>query len=190
MMKEIFTANRTCRTFDESRKISREELCELVECARLAPASANIQPLSYRLVYTQDELDAVQPLTKWAASLPNLELPPKGHRPTAFLVICHDTPKFGSPDRFQRDVGICALAISLAAFDKGLASCMIGSFKGDELRCVLGLADNVVPQLVIAIGAPDEVRRVEDAKDGVVKYYRTEDNVHVVPKRPLSELII
>ena len=51
-------------------------------------------------------------------------------------------------------------------------------------------ADNVVPQLVIAVGAPDEVRRVEDAKGGVVKYYRTEDNVHVVPKRPLSELII
>lgn len=190
MMKEIFTANRTCRTFDENRKISREELCEMVECARLAPATANIQPLCYRLVYTRDELDAVQPLTKWAGALPNLELPPKGHRPTAFIVICQDTEKFGAPEKFQRDVGICALAISLAAFDMGLASCMIGSFNRDELSRVLGLADSVMPQLVIAIGAPDEVRSVEDAKDGTIKYYRTEDNVHIVPKRPLSELII
>lgn len=190
MMKEIFNANRTCRTFDESRKITRDELCELVECARLAPSSANIQPLCYRLVYEKAELDAVQPLTKWAGALPELNLPPEGHRPTAFIVICQDTEKFGSPDRFQRDVGICALAISLAAFDKGLASCMIGSFNRDELHRALGLDDSVSPQLVIAIGAPDEVRRVEDARDGATKYYRTNDNVHVVPKRPLSELII
>lgn len=188
MLKEFFRENRTCRSFDESRIVTREELRSLVELARLSPSTANIQPLSYRLV-TGEEVKRVQPLTKWAGALPELSLPPEHHCPTAFIVICQDTDSFNGVERFQRDVGICALAISMGAFELGLASCMIGSFNKEKLSAVLELPSGFEPQLVIAIGKPDEARTIAPLKDGSTKYYR-ENGVHFVPKRELDDIII
>lgn len=190
MLKDILLANRTCRTFDESRKVTRDELVYMIECARLTPSAMNMQTLSYRFVLEPTELAAVQPLTYWGGALPELHLPPLGHRPTAFIVINQDIEKFGSPDRFQRDLGICSLAISLAAAEMGLASCIIGSFERDKVREALKLPENVKPQLVIGIGKPDEKRTIVEAKDGNIRYYRDENGVHCVPKRPVSEIII
>jgi len=43
MLKEIVKQSRSFRGYDESRKVTREELTELVDCARFAPsATANI----------------------------------------------------------------------------------------------------------------------------------------------------
>ena len=44
--------------------------------------------------------------------------------------------------------------------------------------------------LVIALGKPVEKVVIENAKDGDIKYWRDEERVHHVPKRPISELII
>ena len=80
------------------------------------------------------------------------------------------------------------MAISLAVHEKGLASCMIGAFRAEDTAKVLGLPENILPQLVIGIGKPDERREIVEAK-GSTKYYR-ENGIHYVPKRPLSEIII
>ena len=42
----------------------------------------------------------------------------------------------------------------------------------------------------VAFGKPDETVVLTDAEDGKVDYYRDENDVHYVPKRPLAELII
>ncbi|MBQ8510818.1 MAG: nitroreductase family protein [Clostridia bacterium] len=190
MLKDLLTENRSCRTFDESRAVTVDELRDMVDCARLTPSSVNLQPLCYRLVYTDEELAAVQPLTKWAGALPQLHLPPEGHRPRAFIVICQDTAKFGSADKFLKDVGICALAIQLRACEMGLAGCMIGSYNKAALASVLKLPESVVPLLVVGIGKPDEERRITEVRDDQTRYYRDETNVHYVPKRSLSDIIL
>ena len=189
MIKELLYENRTCRTFDESRKVTREELLDMVDCARVAPAAMNVQPLSYRLVYTEEELSAFQPLTKWGGALPELNLPPVGHRPQAFIVICQDTVKFGDPKKFDRDVGITATAIYLRAAEMGLSGCMIGAFDREAAKTVLGFPEGVEPLLAVGLGKADEVRKIVPVKDGVTKYYR-EDGVHCVPKRELSDIIL
>lgn len=189
MITELLYNTRTCRTFDESRRITKEELISMVDCARVAPASMNLQPLSYRLVYTDEELDAVQPLTGWGAALPELELPPKGHRPRAFIVICQDTAKFGEKI-IEKDVGITALAIYLRAAELGLGGCMIGNFKREALAQALKLPETVRPVLVIGLGKPDEERRITAVKeDGSTRYFR-ENGIHYVPKRSLDDIII
>ena len=188
MLKELLKNTRSCRTFDESRKISREELLDMVDCARFTPSSMNLQPLSYRLVYTEDELAKVQPLTKWGGALPELELPPKGHYPQAFIVICQDTQKF-SEKPFNIDVGICAAAIYLRAAELGLAGCILGSFNRDKLIDALSMPENAEPLLVIALGKADETREIVPAKDGQTRYFR-ENGIHCVPKRELCDIII
>ena len=189
MIKELLYKNRTCRTFDESRKVTRNELLDMVDCARVTPAAMNAQPLSYRLIFKEEELSAFQPLTKWGGALPKLNLPPEGHRPTAFIVICQDTEKFGTAGKFDRDVGIAAMAIYMRAAEMGLSGCMIGAFDREASKNVLGLPKGVEPLLAIGLGKEDEVRKIVPVKDGVTRYYR-ENGVHCVPKRELSDIII
>lgn len=56
---------------------------------------------------------------------------------------------------------------------------MIGSFNSDELVKVLGLSANLKPQLVLALGEPDEkVVLVELPEDGKTAYYR-KDNIYL-----------
>ena len=188
---ELVKKNRSYRGYDESVTISREEMLKIVDCARLCPSSVNIQPLKYYISCTYDQNKLIQPLTFWARRLSDLNLPFKGHHPTAFVVICHDTDIADNVDRFQKDVGIVAQTMLLCATEMGYGGCMIGSFTSDELSSVLSLPKNLVPVLVVAFGKPDENVILTEAKPGEdVKYYRDERNNHYVPKRSLEEVVV
>ena len=54
---------------------------------------------------------------------------------------------------------------------------------------MLTLSENLEPALVIALGKPDEKIVLEETC-GSVDYYRDEDDVHHVPKRPMKEIVI
>lgn len=191
MLKDLLKKNRSYRGYDESRKISREELEELVEYTRLCPATANIQPLKYYLAWEPESLAKIQELTKWAGALPHLNLPREGMRPTGFIIICQDTRISNNATSFLKDVGIVAQTMLLGAAEKGLGGCMIGSFNKEAMMEQLGLADYLMLHLVVALGAPEEEIVLEDAPEGKeVKYYRDENDVHHVPKRTLKELIL
>lgn len=191
MIKDLVRQSRSYRGYDESRKVSREELMELVECARLAPSSVNMQPLRYYLAWEPAAVAALQPLTKWARALQPMQLPHPGHCPTAFIVICQDTGCNPSIPRFQKDVGIVAQTMLLAATEMGLGGCMIGNYDAGQVKQALHLPDCMAPVLIVAIGKPDETIVItEVGADGATNYYRDAQDVHYVPKRKLEDLII
>ena len=189
-IKDLIKASRSYRSFDESVKISEEMLCDWVDCARFSPSSINLQMLKFRIVTSDDECAAMLAGTRWAGKIKDRKLPPVGHAPVAYIVICADTDVIGTAASFQKDVGICAQSIMLAAAEAGFGGCMIGSFSPENLTNVLGLSKNLIPQLVLALGKPDEKVVLTDlGDDGDTSYYRDGD-VHCVPKRALEELII
>ena len=68
---------------------------------------------------------------------------------------------------------------------------MIRNFGLKPLTEVLGLPENLVPVLVIAIGAPAEkIELVPVPENGDVKYYRDENCTHYVPKRALEDIVL
>ena len=189
--EELVRRNRSYRGYDESRKVSREELLRMVDCARLSASSVNMQPLKYYLACDEETVGRIQPLTGWAKNLPQLKLPHKGMYPTAFIVICQDRDIFDSLARFQKDVGIAAQTILLAAVEMGLGGCMIGSFEAGKVKEALHLSENLAPLLVVAIGKPaEEVVIKEIGPDEPTPYYRDANDVHYVPKRRLEDVII
>ncbi len=188
MLEFLVDSCRSIRSFDESRPVSREMLTSFVDIARKTASAANRQPLKYRLV-TGEECAAIQPLTAWAGSLPDWELPPAGKMPTAFIMICHDTDISPMSNYAAMDVGIAAQTLALAAAEQDIGCCMIGSFKG-EIAKVLGLSENLMPRLLIAFGYPAETSIICAPKDGSVTYFRDDAGVHFVPKRSLNEIII
>ncbi|MCD8195793.1 MAG: nitroreductase family protein [Lachnospiraceae bacterium] len=189
--KDLVIANRSYRGYDESRRVTREELLAMVDCARLTASSVNQQPLKFRLVCEKETVDRVQSLTQWARGLPELTLPHPGKCPTAFIVICQDTQIDPNKTKYLRDVGIAAQTILLAATEMGLGGCMIGSYSAAGVREALALPEHLSPQLVVAIGKPAEtVVLTEAGADGNVAYYRDENDVHYVPKWALEDIVL
>ena len=62
MLIDLIKANRSCRGYDRSRKVTREELLQIVDAARLCPSSVNAQPLKYYLAHSPDIVAAIQRL--------------------------------------------------------------------------------------------------------------------------------
>ncbi len=107
-----------------------------------------------------------------------------GKRPTGFVVICQDKGIDENLSLYQKDVGIVAQTMLLAAVEQGLGGCMIGNFQAGEVMEVLGLPEEIRPLLIVAFGKPaEEIHLVDVPEDGNTNYYRDENDVHYVPKR-------
>ena len=191
MFLDLVKQARSHRGFRQDRKVTRQELEHLVECARFTPAARNDQVLKYYLAEKPETVAAIQPLTKWAGALAELHLPRKGAEPVAYIVICLDGSLAENPAPYQRDVGIVAQTMLLAAAEMGLNGCMIGSFAAGELREKLGLPEAIKPQLLLALGeGTDRIVITDVGEDGSTTYYRDAEDTHYVPKRALEQLIL
>lgn len=191
MFLDLVKQARSHRGFRQDRKVTRQELEHLVECARFTPAARNDQVLKYYLAEKPETVAAIQPLTKWAGALAELHLPRKGAEPVAYIVICLDGSLAENPAPYQRDVGIVAQTMLLAAAEMGLNGCMIGSFAAGELRETLGLPEAIKPQLLLALGeGTDRIVMTDVGEDGSTTYYRDAEDIHYVPKRTLEQLIL
>lgn len=189
-MKELVKKARSYRTFDHTFKLTREDLEDLVELGRLTANAGNKQEVRYLLVYKEDEVDRFQKTTRWAGALPDRTFPPEGHEPTAFIVLCVDEGVRNKDNLLTGvDVGIVAQTIVLAAREKEIAACMLGAFDRGQCQEIFDLDPGIFPYLAIALGKGDEEVRLEDSQEETT-YYRTEEDIHVVPKLTLDKLIL
>lgn len=62
-----------------------------------------------------------------------MQLPHPGKCPTGFIIICQDL-NLRLLSRYQKDVGIVAQTMLLAAAEKGLGGCMIGNYNADSVK--------------------------------------------------------
>lgn len=190
MLKDLLLASRSYRSFDECVKITDAMLADWVDHVRYAPSSINLQMLKFVATTNEALCKKLLTNTRWAGKLKDIKLPPIGHAPVAYVVICADNSIIPTAQTFDKDVGICAQTIMLAAVESGFGGCMIGSFAPDAVAEILNLGENLVPKLVLALGKPDErVELVGEAPDGSVTYYR-EGGIHYVQKRKLETILI
>ena len=191
MLKELVIKNRSYRGFDENYSFTKEQLESYIDLTRYTASSVNAQPLKYKIVFEKNEVEAVRPLTRWARALPDMVLPHPNMHATAFIIICQDTDISPNLARYQKDIGIVAQTITLAAVEDGLGGCMIGNFTPDEVKETLNLAENLTPMLIIALGKPAEEIVIKEIDNGEsTKYYRDENDIHYVPKRKLKDILI
>lgn len=191
MLKDLARANRSYRGYDEGYTFTKEQLTEYVDITRFCASSVNAQPLKYHIAYENEEVDKIQSMTKWARALPDMTLPHDNMHPTAFIIICQDKSISDNLARYQKDIGIVAQTILLAAVEEGLGGCMIGNFKPDEVKEKMGFDEHLEPMLIIALGKPCEKIVITNIKNGdSIKYYRDENDTHYVPKRALEDIMI
>ncbi len=188
MIKALITKTRSYRRFEESYAINREELLDLVDCARLSASAGNRQPLKYLVANTAELNAKIFPHLAWAGYLKDWDGPSSGERPSAYIIILGDTRVHPS---FDCDHGIAAQSIMLAATEKGLGGCMIGSIKRDALRRELRIPEHFEILLILALGLAVEKVELEDVQPaGDIRYWRDKQSVHHVPKRKLQDIVL
>lgn len=184
-LEQLLRKNRSCRGYDPSFVVRKDQLLRLIAVNALIPSARNQQVLRFRPV-TSDEAHKVLPHIRLGGALPDLHLPFPGTEPEAFIVVCSTV----DPDRYvYTDLGISAQSMLLQATEIGLNGLCIGAFDREALSRDLALP--LQPLLVVAVGRSCE--RIELVDIGAADdrtYYRDADGVHCVPKIRPAELVI
>jgi len=172
---EVILGRRTIRRFKQ-RPIPGKDLVELVNAARLASSAGNAQPWQFILV---DDLGLVRDLCGslgWLAGAPG-----ENQRPTALVVVLLANPK----DKWSAwaDGGAAVQNMELAAWEKGIGSCWIGSVDAPTVAKLLKVPDDWKIFSVLALGIPDEKPVAEDAEDDVSARRDPSGVLHVRKRR-------
>lgn len=184
---ELIKKRRSIRRFDQ-KPIKREKLLRLIDAARVAPSSANIQSIKYVIVSSTKLVTEVFKYTKWAGYLKGAGTPINEEKPTAFIIILTDTKI--SKNHLLNDIGAASMSIQLAAIEEGLGTCWIGSIDKEKIKEVCKIEDKYIIPNILALGYPKEEPMIEEINNNDIKYYKDDKNVLHVPKRTLDEIIL
>ena len=182
--KEALLQRRSIRKF-LPKDIPFETLKEIVELARLYPSGGNLQPLRFAILSTKELTDALFADLRWAMYLPDYTIG-ESEKPTAYIVLLRDETIKKSCDY---DVGAASTMIMVAATDVGLATCAIGNFHAGKLSSLLHLPETLKPELVIALGYPDQESHVVPMA-GSIRYTRDAQGNFLVPKWNTDEVLV
>lgn len=186
MIRELISKNRSYRRFDHSVKIKNNQIEKWIELARLSPSGRNMQPLKF-VVSTNEKINRqIFPNLGWAGYLKDWNGPSEEEQPVAYIIVLLDK---SLAENYYCDDGIALQSILLGAVEEGFGGCIIGSVNKSKVAKILQLPENFEILYILALGKPTEKVVLETAENGEIKYWRDENNVHHVPKRPLDEII-
>jgi nitroreductase len=176
---------RTIRRFKQ-KPIPLEILRKLVNAGRLAPSSANKQPIEYIIIEDVCIVESVFGTLKWAGYISPAGDPPQGERPVAYIVVLANKEK--NSGSCERDAAAAIENMLLVALEEGIGSCWLGAIDTNKLTDILELPEHIKIDSVIALGYANESPLKEVMKDSV-KYWKDDKGVLHVPKREVDDVL-
>lgn len=174
----LISRRKSTRAFSE-KPVEPEKLRIILEAARWAPSSSNIQPWRF-IVATKEEPEKYERLLGllveqnkiWAAKAPVL-----------ILSVAKLTYEAGEKsNKFAlHDVGLASANMTLQATSLGLAVHQMGGFNAEKARTVLNIPRDFEPVAMIALGH-------EDTTDFLPQFLRERELAPRV-RKDLSELV-
>ena len=183
---ELLAGRRTYRRFLQ-KPVPAGVVADMVEAVRLSSCGGNRQAIRLVVVQSPAMVAKVQPLVKWAAYLPPEQgTPGPGEQPVLFVAVVQDASIPGDKDT---DAGIALANLTLAAWARGVGSCIMGAIDRPRLTELLGLSENEKLHSMVALGYPAHASRVVPLTEATgVKYYLDENRDYCVPKRAAADI--
>lgn len=151
---DLITSRRTIKKF-LPKYVSWENIAKIIDAARHAPSSGNIQNWKFVIVIRPELKEKIA-----KACYDQYEITAAG----AFIVVCAEPEKgeryYGLRGEKLYTVQNCAAAIQnmlLEAHSLGLGTQWIGAFEEEEVKSLLKIPEEVRPQAIIVVGYPQEI---------------------------------
>jgi nitroreductase len=165
---ETIKTRRTVRNL-KSDPISEEQLNTILEAVRWTPSWANMQP--WEVIVVKDQ--AMK--KRLAETLPkgNPALKAMLNAPVV-LVLCGIKGKSGyyrgevstdKGDWFMYDVGAATYSASLAAYDLGLGSVIVGLFDAPKAEEILDVPEDRAVVVFLPVGVPEKIPSAPKRKE-------------------------
>ncbi len=158
-LKELALARESCRHYAD-KPVAHADLVELVETAILSPNASNRQ--SWRFVIAEGE--SAKKVAELCKVIPGNNA--WAHEAPAFIVISSTVRESrvadGLPHDFPTaDAGIAAAYLALAAVEKGLSTCIIGSADEEGVKRLFGIAPERRVHLLLSVGYAAEAPKMK-----------------------------
>ena len=172
---EVISKRRSVRNFKQEKKVSKEQIFDMIKTAQLAPSWKNSQTGRYYVVMEPNKLSQVR-----ACLAPQNQIVTQNVNSLIITTFVKNISGFkidGTPDTElgnewgAYDLGLQNALLLLKATDLGIDSIVLGLRDATKLRQVLAIADNEEVASVIALG------------------YRNVQNVPQPPRKNLSEIV-
>ena len=103
-----------------------------------------------------------------------------------YAAVVQDT---AIPGDLATDTGIALANMTLAAWGKGVGSCIMGAINKPALTALLGIEEPQKLAFMVAFGYPTHKARIVPMTEQTgVKYYLDENRDYCVPKRSAEEI--
>jgi nitroreductase len=155
VMEAILT-RRSIRRYT-SEKVSEEQIEVLLRAAMAAPSAGNAQPWHYIVIDEGAILEEIHTFHPFSEMLPGAALA---------ILVCGDEKLENHPGHWEQDCSAATQNILLAAHGNGLGAVWLGIEPDQErvkrFRDMFGLPEHIHPVSLVALGHPDEVKRVSN----------------------------
>jgi nitroreductase len=156
---EAIKTNRSVRQFSD-QPVSRADIEQVTNAGRLAGSAKNRQPWQFVVVTDRATLQALSACGPWCTHL-------AGAAFGVALVVdnLHEPSTLTTPF----DLGRASQNMILAAWERGIASCMATFYEPDKVRAALGIPVHMDVPWAISFGYPHpdaDPRRRSPRKEG------------------------
>ncbi len=171
--KDLALKRESCREYD-GRPVPHDVLLELMQTACLAPSACNSQP--WKLIAAEGEI-----AKKISEDIRKSGRNQFCENVGSFIVLC-ETPAVlragvekDSQYYAQMDLGMMTMALTLAAADLGLSTCILGLFDEPSVRETLSIPAEIPIRLIVSVGyaAKEGVRtKIRKAESETISFDR------------------
>jgi nitroreductase len=145
---EVIKKRRSIRKY-QAKKVELSKISQIIDAARLAPSSGNLQNWSFVVVEKQDKKNelAVAALQQFWMQNPTL------------IIVCsrlgNIRKHYQTRGEMLYSIQNCAAAIEnmlLKAAELGLGSCWVGAFDENAAKRILKIPDEIRVQAIVTVG--------------------------------------
>ena len=173
---DIVASRRSIRDYDASKKISQEEVMELIKCAQEAPSWANQQPSKYYVAMSEDKVNAIKDMVgdgnkRNTAGAPVMIVSTYVKGRSGFF---RGNPANEIGDGWGAyDNGLSNAYFILKARERGFDTLIMGMRNSDDLRKLLAIPDDECIMAVMSLGYRASYPNRPDRKpvNEVVKFF-------------------
>ncbi|MEK6826280.1 MAG: nitroreductase family protein [Nanoarchaeota archaeon] len=165
---EIITARHSIREY-QNKEVKHEILCEILDSAKQAPSSGNIQNWTFMIVNDKKKMSRLAKACldqDWITTAPVL------------IVVCYNDKSIKTlfPKKYVefslQNTTIASTYIMLKAVTLGLGTCWIDIEKKEDVANCLKLPNHIIPSHLITIGYhKGQYKRTSRNEISIVTYF-------------------